>query len=169
MFRRVIVVPAVLAAALLVPGCSGSSGDQPEDTKSSASVPSSAAPSYEGGEVKDVGCGTASGEGAATYAGPLTIHTGKVRGVLMMRKSTLGGVCNHVLWGAFEPASDSKGKYELSVRDETTGHEHTQPSAPTPTTGALTPGTVANIGDIVKVCVQAHGLRKVCLTEEFVG
>jgi hypothetical protein len=156
---------AVLAAILLGSGCAGSSDHNSDKPKPSSSPVAS--PSYEGGEVKDVGCGTPSGEGAITYAGPVSVRTSRVRGTLDMRKSTMGGPCDHVLWGRFIPAPTSKGRYVASVTNKTTGAHHEQKSADKPTVGALTQGTLAAPGDTVMVCVRARGLEDVpsnCVT-----
>lgn len=157
MLRRVGVSMTVLAA-LVLSACGVS--DNKSDDKP-APGPSSSSTSYEGKEIKETPCGPRDAGAVIDYATPLQINTGRLRGELGMRMSTLAGGCDHFFWARFIPSGTNKRAYIVSVENLATGTKYEQESASNRTVDALTKGTHVTPGTAIKVCVRVRGLRVV--------
>jgi hypothetical protein len=164
--RLHVGVPATLTvvAALVLSAC-GASTDKKFDDKPAPGPSSSAPVSYEGKEVKDTGCDIPP-ENVYNYAKVHQVNTGRLKGELAIRSSSLTGGCYHLFWARFIPTNKSESDksesaYILAIYSDTNKKGYRQPSAPNPTVTAFTRVTHADPGTNLKACVWKRGLRPV--------
>lgn len=151
------IASALLASALLTGCSSGNTSDKPGVTTPVSTPPGGK--EYSGKEVDITGCS----QGAVSVITPRPVVADQAHGKLELRKAR-PAICTHIYWARFRPDPSNKAPFEITI---TVGDKTFKPQASekdVPTMEAWTVGAYAEVGSLIKVCLQSEGVSN-CLEE----